>query len=118
MPRPIIEITLLLLAFIAVLWLAQYASKKIAGAQLGKQKAKTMSLIEAIYVSPGKMLQIIQVGEKYFLIAVYKEGITFLTELDAEDVKQKAGQTEIAGNYPFADYFIKLKEKAGRKDEK
>lgn len=118
MPRQVIEITLMLLAFVAILWLAQYASKKIAGLQMGKQKDRAMKLVEAIYVSPGKMLQIIQVGERYFLIAVYKEGITFLTELNEDDIKKSAEQLSPANSSPFADYLSKIKEKAGHRDEK
>ena len=117
MPRQVLEIVLLLAVFIAIIWAAQFASKKIAGIQLGKQKGKSMQLIEAMYVSPGKMLQIIQVGERFFLIAVYKEGITFLTELNAEDATKKEDIPLPAGKSPFADYLSKLKEKAGHKDE-
>ncbi len=117
MPRQILEILLLLLAFLAILWAAQFASRKIAGMQLGRQKGQSLQLIEAIYVSPGKMLQIIQVGGRFFLIAVYKEGVTFLTELSAEDAMKKT-ETIPAGKSPFADYLSKLKEKAGHKDEK
>ena len=84
---------------------------------MGKQKGNAMQLIEAIYVSPGKMLQLIQVGERYFLIAVYKEGITFLTELQAEDVKKRAEAPKPTQSNPFADYLRKMKEKAGHKDE-
>lgn len=116
MPRQIIDIVILLVAFIAILWVAQYASKKIAKMQLGQQKGKVMQLIEAIYVSPGKMLQIIQVGERYFLIAVYKEGIRFLTELQAEDLAGRESSSQSA-SMPFADYLNKWKEKAGNKNE-
>lgn len=117
MPRQVWEIVLLLAVFIAIIWAAQFASKKIAGIQLGKQKGKSMQLMEAMYVSPGKMLQIIQVGERFFLIAVYKEGITFLTELNAQDLVIKEDPLLPAGKSPFADYLSKLKEKAGHKDE-
>ncbi|MDO4765045.1 MAG: flagellar biosynthetic protein FliO [Eubacteriales bacterium] len=117
MPKHFLEITLLVLAFMAVLWAAQFASKKIAGMQFGRQTGKAMRLIEAMYVSPGRMLQIIQVGGRYFLIAVSKDSISFLTELNAEDTKGLEN-TEPASSQLFDQVLTKFKEKAGHKDEK
>lgn len=113
----IIDILILLVAFIAVLWIAQWFSKKIAGMQVATQKGKLMKIVEILYVSPGKILQIIQVGDRYFLIAVHKEGITYLAELASADIKDQAELTQPVQSYPFADYFSKFKKKAGHKDE-
>lgn len=117
MPKQFFDILILLLAFVAVLWGAQYVSKKIASMQFEKQKGKAMQLVEIISVAPGKMLQIIRVGERYFFIAVYKEGVRLLAELTAEDVKDMQEPT-MEARVPFADYLKKIKEKVGHKNEK
>lgn len=116
--RQIIEILLLLLAFVAILWGAQYVSKKVASISLRNQAGKCMQLIESLTISPGKMLQIIQVGKRYFLVAVYKEGIRYLTEIQEENVLNKTEELIPARFSPFAEHFKKLKEKAGERNEK
>lgn len=46
-----------------------------------------VKLIDAFQIAPGKYIQIVKVGKKYLALAVCKDTVTFLTELQEDEVK-------------------------------
>ncbi|MCT4613028.1 MAG: flagellar biosynthetic protein FliO [Clostridia bacterium] len=81
------ETVLLLILFIAVLYGAYFASKYIGELQHKKFKNYNMKLIETLPVSVGKFLQLVKIGNSYFIIAVTKDDVRFIKEVDNGDVK-------------------------------
>ena len=73
-------VLLLILAF--VLFLAYYTSKLTARFQNNLTKGGSMSVIETIRLQDGKYLQIVKIADRYIVLALGKEEVTYICELD------------------------------------
>ena len=73
-------VLLLILAF--VLFLAYYTSKLTAKFQNNLTKGQSMSVVETIRLQDGKFLQIVKVSDRYIVLGLGKEEITYICELD------------------------------------
>ncbi len=71
---------------IIILVAAYYTSKFIGGIKLGQMKKSNFQVIDTYRVTPNKALQIIKVGNKYVVIAIGKDDIHLITELDESEV--------------------------------
>ena len=81
------EAILLLILFIAVLYGAYWATKFLGEMQHKKFKNNNMKLIETLPVSVGKFLQLVKIGESYFIIAVTKDDVKFIREVEKSDIR-------------------------------
>lgn len=72
--------------FIFVLALTYYATKFVGNYQKTKLAGSNIQVMETFRISNTKYLQIIKIGEKYFAIAVCKDTITYLCDLNEEDL--------------------------------
>ena len=77
---------LLIVVFAIVLFLAYFSTKWIASMRMGVRNNSVLKLISSMPVGGGSSIQLIKVGEKYFLIGVSKENITYITEVDSNDI--------------------------------
>lgn len=103
-------ITVLLL-FVAVLWVTWAVTKWTAGYQKGKMRGGNIEMLESFRIASDKYVQIIRVADKYLAVAVSKDGVSLLTELDESALHQ----TEEAGNSKIS--FKELLEKVREKKE-
>lgn len=69
-----------------------------------------MELIEAFRIAPGKYIQIVKIGTRYLALAVCKDTVTLLTELQEDEVKITEKKELIS--------FKELLEKATKRTEK
>lgn len=79
-----------IIVLVAIVGLLAYLSIRLLSASrnMGKYGAnRNLQIIEGLGVGIQSSVQIIRSGDKYFLIGVTKEKITFLTELDKDSVK-------------------------------
>ena len=53
-----------------------------------KMKNNNIEVVETVRIMNGKCIQIVRVAEEYFVIAVCKDTVTFLTKLDENSVEQ------------------------------
>ena len=79
---------LLIIVFGIILFLAYFCTKWIASVRMGARKNGFMKLISSMPVGGSNSVQLIRVGEKYFLIGVSKENITYLTEICDIDIPE------------------------------
>ena len=77
---------LLIIVFGVILFLAYFSTKWIASARMGARNNSVLKLISSMPVGSGNSIQLIKVGEKYFLIGVSKENVTYITEVDNDDI--------------------------------
>lgn len=106
------QLFLLIIIFIGVLVLAFYSTKLIGSAK-NLKKGGNIRIIESVGVGYNGAVQIIKVGESYYLLGVTKEKITFLKELDKDSIdlsKEKSFETGV----PFEKHLKKLFD---RKDD-
>ena len=106
-----------LLIFLFVLAITYFTTKWIAGYQKGTMSNKNIKVIESFRVNNNKLIQIIQVGEKYLAISVCKDRINVLTELTKEQLTWLPTEDETtAAKAPnFQEILEKLKGKFPRK---
>lgn len=85
----------IVLIFILVLALTYFATKYIGNYQKNKMFGNNIQILETARISNSKYIQIIKVGEKYIAIAVCKDTVTYLCDLNAEDLVLKDTSTEL-----------------------
>ena len=76
----------LVFLLIIILVAAYYTSKIIANFKMGQLRKSNFQVIDSYRISANKLLQIIKVGNKFLVIAVGKDTITLLTELEESEV--------------------------------
>ena len=91
-----------------VLFLTYWTSKFVGGYQRQKMITGNMEVIEALRVAPNVCLQIVRVGEQYFVIAIGKDTVSMVGQLSPEELNLKK-DTEVF--QPYTD-FKSILEKA------
>ncbi len=83
----IAQLVCAVLLFFFVLFLA-YIATRITGSYQSNvlNKKSNIKVIEAVRLSNNKMIEIVKIGNHYLAIAVGKDEVTFLTELDEDEI--------------------------------
>ena len=83
------ELIGVLFLFLFVLFLA-YMAARIAGSFQSNMmnKRSNIKVIEVFRLSGNKVLEIVQIGNRYFALAVCKDSVTLLAELDQLELKE------------------------------
>ena len=76
----------LLLIFAFVLAVTYYTTKFVANYQKGKMSRANMSVIEGLRISPDKYLELVKIGERYYVISVCKNSISLICEVPKEEL--------------------------------
>lgn len=85
----IAEFFTVLLIFLMILAITYFATRWIANFQKERINSTNIHVIETYKISNNKYLQIIQTGKTYFVIAVCKDTVTYLTQIPEEDLEIK-----------------------------
>lgn len=101
-------ITVLLL-FVLVLWITWAVTKWTAGYQRGKWSGGNIEMLESFRIASDKYVQIIRVANQYLAIAVTKESVTLLTQIDEAMLKQKEDAETMRPS--FKELLEKVREK-------
>ena len=80
------QLITLVLIFAFVLALTYFATKWVGNYQKEKMSGSNITVLETMKISGTKYLQIIKIGTKCFAIAVCKDTITYLCEVNEEDL--------------------------------
>lgn len=103
----------LLIIFAFVLAITYFTTRYIANYQKGKIDNGNIKIIETARISQDKLLQIIKVGTRYFLIAISKNDVTYLSELKEDEIKiSENGTNSLPG---FSDLLEIAKGKTSKK---
>ncbi len=103
--------------FVLILFATYYVSKWIAKSGALQSHARNIKVIEISKVAPDKYIQIVKIGDKYYSIGVTKENITFLTELQEEQLDLNPPE-EMVVNEPFKMVFDKVSTVIKNKQKK
>lgn len=101
--------------FLFVLAITYFSTRVIAGIEKKRMIGGNMELLDALRISNNKYLQIVKIGERYLCIAVCKDTVTMLLELEKEDIKEIRPESMPVD---FQVLFDKVKKKAGFMEEK
>jgi len=76
----------LLFAFIVILFLSVKTTQFVAKRQFGNGKSTNFKLIDSYMISQGTTLQLIKIGDKFFVISVSKDSANLITELPENSI--------------------------------
>lgn len=86
----IAETIILVLIFLFVLFLA-YLAARITGSFQSNviNKRSNVKVIEVFRLSNNKVIEIVKIGNQYLALAVCKDTVTLLCELDESEIKEQ-----------------------------
>ena len=95
--QSLVELLGLILIFVIVLVVCYFTTKFVAGRQLVQKKVGNFEIVETFALSQNKYLQLIRMGNKYVVISVTKDSVSFVTELDESEICQIPKNTSVSG---------------------
>ncbi|MGN0427964.1 MAG: flagellar biosynthetic protein FliO [Agathobacter sp.] len=106
-----------LLIFVFVLLITYLTTKWMGGFQKAHSNNKNLKIIETIHVGNNKIVEIVQAGTKYLVIAVGKDEVHLLTELSEAELTEipVLDNSTMLSSDSFQDIFNKVKEKFPKK---
>jgi flagellar protein FliO/FliZ len=99
----------LVFLLIIILIAAYFTSKFIGSMTVGQLKNSNFKVIDTYRISPNKFIQIVKVGNKYIVLAVAKDTINYITELEESEVYIREPRSK--ENVNFKQILDKLKNK-------
>ena len=110
----IIQLGVVLIMFLFVLALA-YLTARLAGRfQSNVQSRSNMRIMETMRIGNNKYIQIVKIADHYIAIAVGKDTVTFLTELDENELNLEALANIDKGS--FKDILSQFQKKKDEND--
>ncbi len=82
----IVQLLTVLVVFIFVLAITYFGTRWVGNLQKEKMIGSNVKVLETMRISNSKYIQIIKVGTKCFTIAVCKDSITYLTEVNEDEL--------------------------------
>lgn len=105
----IAELISAVLIFIFVLAITYFTTRFVAGYQKIKFSEGNIQILEVQRISNNKYIQIVRIGKKYFAMAICKDTVSYLCELNGEDLIYNSTSTESYADN-FKAIFDKLKK--------
>lgn len=81
-----VQLITLIIVFVFVLGLTYFATRLVANVQTNKMRTSNIKVLETMRISNTKYIQVVNIGSKFFAIAVCKDTVTYLCELNEEDL--------------------------------
>ncbi len=113
----LLELLGLILVFVIVLVVCYFTTKFVASRQLVQKKIGNFEVVETFAIAQNKYLQLIRMGNKYIVISVAKDAVTFITELEESEVCQIQKSTFMSGKN-FKEVLSGLSKNAPEEKEK
>lgn len=80
------QLLTLLVVFIFVLALTYFATRWAGNMQKNKMAGSNIQILETMRVTNSKYIQIVKIGSKCFAVAVCKDTMTFLCEVNGDEL--------------------------------
>ena len=90
-----VQLVTLVLIFALVLGLTYFVTRFVGNYQKNKLTGTNISVIETIRISSSKYIQLIQIGSRYFAIAVCKDTVTLIGEIEQNDLVLTDNTTQV-----------------------
>lgn len=108
----IVQFITVLILFILVFVITILVTRWMGQYQKGQMAAHNMAVVDSMRLSQSQCIHIVKIGDKYVAIAVSKDSVTKLMELDENDVLLNTNEGE---NVDFGDIFNKMKNRFSNK---
>ena len=107
--KQVMELLGLLFLFCLILAGAMFTTRLVAGKAVGLRN-NNIKIIETYRISNSSAIQIIRVADKYLAVAISKDKITVLAELDGDNIIISNSETQMQG-IDFSDILGKARDK-------
>lgn len=114
--EPAVRLITLLLIFGFVLFLTFWTSKFVGSYQKQKMTTGNMEVVETLRIAPNKYLQIVRVGEQYFVIAIGKDTVSIVGQVNPEELNLKKDTTGL-GQYTDFKSILERAKNSRKKQE-
>jgi flagellar protein FliO/FliZ len=111
-----IQFLSLIVVFILLLVVVYFVTRWIGGMEQRQYGNKNIKIIEGSRVGPNKVIQIVQVGKKFFVLGIGKDEISYLGEVKEEDLT--ISEENIKPLPDFKEILAKAKEKIPKNKNK
>lgn len=96
--------------FIVVLALTYFTTRFVGGFQKNRMTSGNITIVEAMRLSNNKLIEIVKVGDKYYAIAVCKDTVTLLGEVEGDSLDFSAESKDVISE-SFSSILDKLRHK-------
>lgn len=90
-----VQFLTLLLIFAFVIGLTYFATRWVGNYQKEKMAGSNIRILETMRISNSKYIQVVKIGNRCFAIAVCKDTVTYLLELQEEDLVYTDASTQV-----------------------
>ena len=104
----------LIILCVIIIAASYFVTKMIGRREAGYSGNSNFKAIEAFRLTPNKYLQLVQIGERYFVLAVCKENVTLICELDREDIRIVSKEP---GKFSFKEIMAKTMHRKDRQTD-
>ena len=111
------QLLTVILLFVVVLGATWLTTRYIAGVQKGKMKGSNFEVIDTFRLTQNKYVQILRIGKKYMAVAICKDTVTVLRELDESEIVFHDSDLSMKA-VSFEDIFNKAKDFTDNKTKK
>ena len=111
----VVQFMTVLIMFVFVLGITYFTTRYIAKIQKGQMSNKNMELIDTLRISNNKYLQIARVGERYYCMAVCKDTVTLLGEIQKEELVFYENDASAGMDFHAVLEGFKQKQKGNKK---
>lgn len=82
-----VQFVTVLIMFVFVCILTYFSTRFIGSIQKGQMNCSNIDVVETFKIAPNKYIQIVRVGDKYVAIAVCKDTVEVITQIDKESLQ-------------------------------
>ena len=112
-----LEFLYVMIIFVAVLVIAYFVTRWIGKLQKNQYGASNnLELLEACRLSTNKYIQIVRAGKRYFVLAVCKDTVTLIGELNEDELEAVKENGTTKSFASFYDILEKMRGN-GNKDD-
>ena len=106
------QLLTLLIIFIFVLAVTYYVTRFVGNYQKNKLSGSNINILETMRIANNKYIQIVKIGSRVFAIAVAKDTVSYLCELDEDELiyKESSSGKMLINNDNFKEILEKLKK--------
>ena len=106
------QLLTLLIIFIFVLAVTYYVTRFVGNYQKNKLSGSNNNILETMRIANNKYIQIVKIGSRVFAIAVAKDTVSYLCELDEDELiyKESSSGKMLINNDNFKEILEKFKK--------
>lgn len=104
------QLITLILIFAFVIGLSYFVTRIVGNVQKEKLKGSNIRILETMRISNTKYIQVVEIGSKCFAIAVSKDTVTYLCELNGDELIYTDSSNSVMKGESFKAILDKFKK--------